>query len=200
MLYSLVVEPLGTFQPPGSLPDAQLVQLICGSPAGEARDAEGELYRRFAPRVRLYGLRHLRDEQAAADLTQHVLLITIESLRLGRLREPEKIASFVLGTCRLVVREWWRRATRQESLLQQFGREAPAVEEFAIPELDSHQLAGCMQQLAERERSILVMTFYAERSTNDVAEQLGLSVENVRVIRHRALGRLRDCMTGRKVS
>jgi RNA polymerase sigma-70 factor, ECF subfamily len=200
MLYSVVVESADAFQPPDNLQDAELVQIIGGSPPGEARHAEGELYRRFAPRVRLYGLRHLREEQAAADLTQHVLLITIESLRLGRLREPEKIASFVLGTCRLVVRDWWRSSTRQERLLEQFGRELPTVVEFAVPEVDTHQLAGCLQQLAERERSVLVMTFYAERTTNDVADQLGLSVENVRVIRHRALGRLRDCMTGRKVS
>ena len=33
---------------------------LCSSEA-----AESELYRRFAPRVRLYGLRHLRDEDAA---------------------------------------------------------------------------------------------------------------------------------------
>jgi RNA polymerase sigma-70 factor (ECF subfamily) len=32
--------------------------------------AEAELYRRLAPRVRLYGLRHLRDRHAAADLVQ----------------------------------------------------------------------------------------------------------------------------------
>src|SRR5689334_18117950 len=145
MLYSVVVEPLDTFQPPDSLADAELVQIIGGSAPGEAHQAEGELYRRFAPRVRLYGLRHLRDDQAAADLTQQVLLITIESLRLGRVREPEKIASFVLGTCRLVVRDWWRSATRQERLLQQFGRELPTVEELAIPEIDSQQLSGCLQ-------------------------------------------------------
>ena len=40
--------------------------------------AEAELYRRLAPRVRLYGLRHLRDAQAAADLVQQVMLITLE--------------------------------------------------------------------------------------------------------------------------
>jgi len=34
----------------------------------DASDAEGELFRRFAPRVRLYGLRHLRDPAEADDL------------------------------------------------------------------------------------------------------------------------------------
>ena len=41
------------------------------------------------------------------------------------------------------------------------------------------------------------MTFYAERSTGDVAAQLGAQEGHVRVIRHRALGRLQDCMTGK---
>jgi RNA polymerase sigma-70 factor (ECF subfamily) len=41
----------------------------------------------MAPRIRLYGLRHLRDEHAADDLTQQVLITTLETLRAGRLRE-----------------------------------------------------------------------------------------------------------------
>ena len=60
--------------------------------AGERVDAqaEGELYRRLARRVRFYGLRHLRDDQAAADLVQQVRLTTLERLRAGEVREPEK--------------------------------------------------------------------------------------------------------------
>ncbi len=41
------------------LNDADLVRQI-GS--GTDREAETELFRRMAPRVRLYGLRHMRDE------------------------------------------------------------------------------------------------------------------------------------------
>ena len=47
--------------------------------AGASRQARS----RLAPRVRLYGLRHLRDPQAAADLAQQVLLMTLERLRAG---------------------------------------------------------------------------------------------------------------------
>jgi RNA polymerase sigma-70 factor, ECF subfamily len=48
------------------LTDAGLVRRIGSS---NAREAEAELFRRLAPRVRLYGLRPLRDQQAADDLT-----------------------------------------------------------------------------------------------------------------------------------
>jgi RNA polymerase sigma-70 factor (ECF subfamily) len=195
VLYSIAVE-FAELQPDRE--DADLARMIASSSPGQARDAEDELYRRLAPRVRLYGLRHLRDEQSAADLTHQVLLITIETLRDGRLREPEKIASFVLGTSRLVVRDWRRGAIRQERFLQEFGRSAPAVVKPRTSEMDQRQLAVCLQRLQERERSVLMMTFYAEGTAGEVAEQLELSAENVRVIRHRALGKLRGCMTGAK--
>ena len=54
-----------------TLTDGQLARGITSSfssSAGRDRDAEGELCRRFAPRIRLYGLRHLGDEDRARDL------------------------------------------------------------------------------------------------------------------------------------
>ena len=39
------------------------------------------------------------------------------------------------------------------------------------------------------------MTFYDERAGADVSRFLGVSEANVRVIRHRAIHQLRECMT-----
>lgn len=103
------------------LNDAELVLQI-GS--GTDREAEAELFRRMAPRIRLYGLRHMRDEHAAEDLTQQVLITTIEALRAGRLRQPEKLASFVLGTCRMTVVV--RSASNFESRSKRAYRYGPA--------------------------------------------------------------------------
>src|SRR5688572_11902904 len=50
------------------LDDGALARRVVAAGAGHDAQAEGELYRRLARRARLYGLRHLRDEQAAADL------------------------------------------------------------------------------------------------------------------------------------
>src|SRR5689334_16473311 len=103
--------------------DAELASQI-GS--GTDREAEAELFHRMAPRIRLYGLRHLRNEAAAEDLTQQVLVTTLEALRAGRLREPEKLASFVLGTCRMTVLDLRRNAQRKDRLLEKFGADLPA--------------------------------------------------------------------------
>jgi RNA polymerase sigma-70 factor, ECF subfamily len=173
------------------LDDAGLVRQI-GS--GTGREAEAELCRRMAPRIRLYGLRHLRDEHAADDLAQQVLVTTLEALRARRLREPEKLASFVLGTCRMTLLDLRRNARRKERLLEQFGADLLAPVQPSMPALDHEKLRRCVQNLKERERAVVVMTFYDEQTGADLAGFLGVSEANVRVIRHRAIHQLRECM------
>jgi RNA polymerase sigma-70 factor (ECF subfamily) len=171
--------------------DADLARAIAAG-ADTAEAAETELYRRFAPRVRLYGLRHLRDEDAARDLVQQVLLLTIEKLRKGAVRDMDMIGSFVLGTCRMHAVNIKRRDRRREALLEAFPPGHPAVS--AMPLIDEQELEGCLTTLSERERTVVLLTFYGDRSSRDIAQALGISEGNVRVIRSRAVDRLRACM------
>jgi RNA polymerase sigma-70 factor (ECF subfamily) len=171
--------------------DEDLVREIV---SGSDRAAEAALFRRMAPRIRLYGLRHLRDEHASEDLTQQVLITTLEALRAGRLRDGRKLASFVLGTCRMMVLDLRRNAQRRERLLEQFGADLLTPVASSMPRLDHDHLRRCLQNLKERERTVMVLTFYDEQSGANVAGFLGVSEANVRVIRHRALHQLRDCM------
>jgi RNA polymerase sigma-70 factor (ECF subfamily) len=180
---------------PGTASDGELARRVAAS-GRAAADAEAELCRRLAPRVRFYGLRHLRDPAAADDLVQEVLLLTLERLRAGRVREPGRLASFVLGACRLVIRNRRRGRRRREGLLDRFGAHLARQAEPDLLLLDRRRLRDCLSRLAERERAILVLTFYAEEPSGTIAARLGLSPDNVRTVRHRAFVRLRDCVTG----
>ena len=155
------------------------------------------MYRRLAPRVRLYGLRHLRDEDAARDLAQQVMLLTIEKLRSGAIREADQIASFVLGCSRTMARDLkrreWRREKRRENFMVMDAFESPAEDST----LDADHLERCLARLAERERRVVILTFYGEKTATEVGHELGVKEGNVRVIRHRAIERLRTCMTSR---
>jgi RNA polymerase sigma-70 factor (ECF subfamily) len=180
-----------------ALDDGALARRIAEAGAAAPDSAaEAELYRRLGPRVRLYGLRHLRDRHAAADLVQQVLLVTLERLRAGKVREPERIASFVLGTCRMTVLEMRRGTRRREALLETWGDSAEAFEAPEPLALDPDRLAGCLEGLSERERSVVVLSFFADKQADEVGAELAISGGNVRVIRHRALARLRECMGG----
>ena len=175
--------------------DAELARRIAAAGGADVA-AEAELYRRLAPRVRLYGLKHLRDRQAASDLVQHVLMLTIERLRTGKLRDDERLVSFVFGTCRMTVLELRRTGARRERLLELYADDVPMADPATSPRLERARLLACLERLSERERSVLVMTFYDDQPARDVGAALALSEANVRVIRHRGLERLRTCMTG----
>ena len=69
------------------------------------------------------------------------------------------------------------------------------------PRLDQARVADCLERLPERERAVLVMTFYDEQPSRPSARELGLSAGNVRVIRHRGIDKLRRCVdAGRRRS
>lgn len=175
-------------------PEARAARRIADAAPGEALESEAELYRLLAPRVRRYGLRHLRDAHAAADLMQHVMTLTIEQLRDGRLREPDRVLSFVLGTCRMTVMDQRRTEHRRDRLLQLYGETVSIADVNVAPRLDHQRVADCLERLPERERSVLVLTFCEDQPSEAVAADLGLSAGNVRVIRHRGLEKLRRCV------
>jgi RNA polymerase sigma-70 factor (ECF subfamily) len=181
-----------------ALTDGSLARAVAGKATGEATAAETELYRRFAPRVRLYGLKHLRDRGAADDLAQQVMLIVIERLRAGEVRDPDQVASFVLSTSRMVAVGLRRTEARRERLLEQFDWQEAEVAATDETALDMARIAPCLATLRDRERTILLLTFYAEKSAGDIAQALGMTSGAVRVGRHRALASMRTCLETRR--
>jgi RNA polymerase sigma-70 factor, ECF subfamily len=174
--------------------DAALARrIIAGAPEGDA-DAEAELCRRLGPRIRLYGQKHLRSPAAAADLMQDVLVMLLEKLRGGGVREPEHVASFALGAARQLVVDGRRSGARHARILEAFPIDLVPSDDEAREPIDTERLTACLAALPERERAVLVMTFYDDRPADAVGEELGLSAGNVRVIRHRGLERLRGCL------
>jgi RNA polymerase sigma-70 factor, ECF subfamily len=183
-----------------SATDAEVATTIASQPAGHASAAEAELYRRFAPRVRLFGLKHLRDEAAAQDLAQQVLLMTIERLRAGEVQDAEQIGSFILGASRLSCGGIRRTERRRVDLHARF--DVPAVTDdpnetdlFAL-----EAVARCLAGVGPRERAILVQTYYAEKSAPEIAAALGMTAGAVRVARHRALESMRQCVESRRLA
>jgi len=182
---------------PLTVTDGELARAIAAAPPGAAEIEESELYRRFAFRVRLYGRKHLRDEAAADDLAQQVMLVTIERLRAGEVRNPDEIGSFVLGTSRMLADSSARKARRRENLTEQFHVPELYAEPSDPPD-DIAAVERCLHALGDRDRKVIVLTFYAEKSSPEIARELGVTGTAVRVARHRALERLRDCVRLRR--
>jgi RNA polymerase sigma-70 factor (ECF subfamily) len=174
--------------------DGELVRAIAAG-ADEAPAAEAELCRRFAPRIRLYGLRHLRSEDRAADLVQAVLLAVLQAARAGRIADPDRADRFMLGTSRNVAQRMRESEARTTGDAALDGVVAPDVEHERI---DTAALVRCMAALDERAREVVWLSFNEERSSDQIAAQLAITAVNVRVLRHRAIAALRRCLDAPK--
>ncbi|MFO0631489.1 MAG: sigma-70 family RNA polymerase sigma factor [Nannocystaceae bacterium] len=87
-------------------------------------------------------------------------------------------------------------ASRRGALLQTHADAAALSAPADVVLLDARRLAQCLAALPERARTLLLLTFYAGQSAPEVARELQMSPENVRVLRHRTIGRMRACMEG----
>ena len=159
-------------------------------------DREREICRRYANRIRAYGLCHLRDAAAAQDLEQHVLLAVLQAVREEKVA-PEKLDAYVAGTCRNTVMAMVRSHTRQRRIATETAAVLPDGYEPPWALVDRARLEECLAALEARERAVVVATFIDERDADEIGRTLGLSPGNVRVIRHRALARLQALMEGK---
>jgi RNA polymerase sigma-70 factor (ECF subfamily) len=174
--------------------DASLARRIMAAAGARDLAAEQELCRRLSPRIRLYGLGHLRDRASADDLVQEALMIILQRLRDGAVNEPDKVVSFVFGTCRQLVIDQRRGGARRARILSTFASDlAPAIVDQGPP-IPERRLQKCLEQLAERERTVALMTFYDDSTAEEIARELGLSTGNVRIIRRRGVEKLRRCI------
>jgi RNA polymerase sigma factor (sigma-70 family) len=162
------------------------------------RAAEQTLCERFAPVVRAFARRRLRGD-AVEEFAQDVLLTMVEALREGRIEHGERVAGFVLGICRNLAFDRARQRERRERLWQQYGAalECVSVQAIESEKYDIAHLEDCLSQLSKRAREVVRLGYAEAQGHDDVAAALGISPQNARVLRHRTLASLRDCMSKR---
>ena len=180
----------------GAVPDEPSIPVLVTAGAAGDRQAETALCRRFAPAVRTFARRRLRTVDAVEEFAQDVFLRFVEALRAGQVAEPERVGGFILGICRNLARERARNAERRAALWQEFGSALAALDDH--PTLAGYQIAqleDCLSQITQRSRDVIRFAFIDGEPAAQIASRLEMSEGNVRVVRHRALEALRECMT-----
>lgn len=110
------------------------------------------------------------------------------------------MGAFVLGVCRMLVANMRRGDARRARLLATYGD--PRAEELAATSpsptdgLDMDRVRDCLSLMADRDRTVLLLAFYTELDAGAISRELGVEASHVRVLRHRALGRLQTCVKG----
>jgi RNA polymerase sigma-70 factor, ECF subfamily len=173
----------------GAEGDPVVLRAIAGD-----RDAEREICARLMPAVRAFALRRLR-RSSVDDFAHDALMLFVEALREGRIKDSSRVAAFALGICRNLARERARTHERRRELMTRYGVTDTDLEAWDAPLMVRHDhLEDCYSQLTDRARRVIRATFCQDEADSDIARMLSISEANVRIIRHRSLAALRSCL------
>lgn len=162
---------------------------------------------RYRPAILRYVLRLVRDPAQAQDLTQEVFLRVHE--RLGDLRDLGALEGWLYRTATNVCYDWFRRSAqwRQTGPLT-FGDEGnsehqPLTDEATLrPDqlLEQNAMSECvlrfLTHLPVQYRTVLLLHDLQGYTDAEIAAQVGLSLENVKVRLHRARVKLKTALAG----
>jgi RNA polymerase sigma factor (sigma-70 family) len=187
--------------------DAQMVGAYL---TGDATAFAG-IYDRYADALHDTAAGMLRDPHEAADATQDVFLVAAE--RLGQLRDPDRLRPWLFAILRNEVYRRTRRRARQRPV--DFSRPgAPDVAAPADPDAEAGaastrelaaDLRAAAQGLDARDQLVLELTTRQHLAGADLADALGVSLDQSYVVVHRmrerverSLGAFLVARTGRR--
>ncbi len=165
---------------------------LVGAVLGGDRSAYAELYNRHAPVIRAICNDATRELTRAQDLSQEVFLKAYRNL--GRLRDPDRFAAWLVGITRNECRDWLRRRQRDR---HEFVDRVPDTADDASPNGYDERVAAlneAMRRLPERERLALHAFYLQGESADSIRAVLGLSTSGVYRLLDRARRRLAERM------
>jgi len=150
--------------------------------------AAGELYDRIASRIYGLGLSLLRNKTDAEDLVQDTFL---KVWRTGSVFDPARASldTWMLLVARsLAIDVLRRRSLEARKLAAQpkvsEASDDPGPERLAEVSDLVRRASQAMERLPQRQRSVLELTYLAQRSTNEVAELMGIPKGTVKSRAH----------------
>jgi RNA polymerase sigma-70 factor (ECF subfamily) len=165
--------------------------------AQQARQGDGaafdELMAALWPTVYRFAWSLLGDRTEAEDATQETFLRALRFLERYDARRPFRpwLYRVAVNVCRDQVRRRRREAALWERAadLVRLDHETHRSEPFPPGEI-----RAAVRQLPERQREVVVLFYFEDLGCRDVAEALGLTVNHVKVLLHRARQRLRETL------
>lgn len=130
----------------------------------------------------------------ADDLVQEALVRTYTVWHRVRRDDARAYARRTMANLHV---DRWRRSRRELAALARGGahRSEAGVTPHGVSD-DRDQLVRALQRLRPRERTTLVLRYYADLTEAQVAKELGVSVGTVKSTSSRALAKLRTAMDG----
>jgi len=159
-------------------------------------EAYGKVYDLYAPRIYRFVYFKVSSREEAQDITADVFLKAWQYLLDHSGEDVRHLSALLYRIARNSVIDFYRqRAARGESTSIEASDEviADTREQFKQldAKLDVEALAPALRSLKDEYREVLVMKYVDQLDNDEIAEALGKTPGNVRVLLHRAMNALR---------
>jgi RNA polymerase sigma-70 factor (ECF subfamily) len=151
------------------------------------------IHDQYYHRVRKFILALVRDESVADDLIQETFIRIQE--KLDSIRDASKISSWIFRVAYRLCQDHFR-SLKKSSAEEEIHEGLVNLQETSIQKkLEQDEMSRCVQDqlnlLPDSMRSVLIFADVMDFSHQEIADILGLTVENAKVRLHRARKKLK---------
>ncbi len=157
-----------------------------------------EIYDQYYLKVRKYILHTVRNDWLADDLVQETFIRVNDNLE--NLRDPVKLQAWIFRIAHNLCQDYFRQQGKTTHLgLEEVSEETvPSKAPTTQKELEQGQMRKCVfglvNRLPESLRSVIILADVSEFNQKEIAEIMGITVENVKIRLHRARKKLKELL------
>lgn len=161
-----------------------------------------EIYNTYYKKVYGFVARKVSDIDTVEDIVSDIFLkITANIDRF----DPAKacVSTWIYTIANNTVLDYYRTRKVYESIPDENGSEGLMpetlidtrdIESEVIANEELEELADALEHISERSRDVIVLHYYSNLTLKDVAQRMGMSYANVKIVHKKALQELKDAL------
>ena len=149
-----------------------------------------KIYLDYKEKVAAYVRNRISDQYAAEDVVSEVFLKVYR--HLGDFDESRaSFSTWIYAITRNTVIDYYKKRKIQPAFFDEIPEIEETPDEVPAYEERLEELANALEKLSERERDIIILHYYRDYTLKRIAEMMGMSYINAKVIHSKALSALR---------
>ena len=149
-------------------------------------DTEKEnIYRDFSGKIYSYVRSKISSPETAEDLTSDVFLKVYEKLDTYD-EKRSSLSTWIYTIARNTLTDYFRTNKVAEEIPEDLD-DGSSIEETVCNNAMLEILADALEQLEERERTVIIRHYYHGKKLKEIAEELHISYAYVKIIKNKAL-------------
>jgi RNA polymerase sigma-70 factor (ECF subfamily) len=160
-------------------------------------EAEAELYHIFSTGIRFLMIRRLRDSNAVDDELHTSFIITMEAIRKGLLRDPDRLMGFIRTVAMRRVAEYieqevFRRNRTVDATDYLLRDQRQAADQVLMARQREEIAREVLLEMSANDREVLVRFYLEEQAPERICREMHLTGTQYRLLKNRAKARFAE--------